>query len=92
LLKVIAENAMVGDAVIFGGDFNGAWLIGGYGHHVQEEIGRISCHIDHAFSNPTNDDMWGIDNFFASCAKVVNTTVMPKGGSDHFALNAVFEI
>jgi endonuclease/exonuclease/phosphatase (EEP) superfamily protein YafD len=92
ILKVIATNAMVGDAVLLAGDFNAAWMIGGFGHSWEEEVGRIDCHLDHMFANPVNDDMWGIDNFFASCAKLVNKTVLPKGGSDHYALSAVFEI
>jgi len=95
LLKVIGENAKVGDAVIFVGDFNAPWLMPSQGHGTLqwlEEAGYLDCHIPHIFANPVVDDMWGIDNFFSSCTNLVSTTVMPKGGSDHNALNAVFEL
>lgn len=90
LLKVIAENAKVGDAVILVGDFN-AWSNDPQGKWL-EEVGKIDCHLPHVFSNPVIEDVWGIDNVFASCLKTVETTVMPKGGSDHNALSVVFEI
>lgn len=90
ILKVIGENAKVGDHVILTGDFN-AWSNGPDGK-ILTEIGHLSCHLPHVFSNPKVDDVWGIDNIFASCARVISNTVMPKGGSDHNALNSVIEI
>jgi len=89
ILRVIAINAEIGDAVILAGDFN-AWSNDPSGKWL-EEIGRLDCHIPHVFSNPTIDDVWGIDNVFASCLNPVETHVMPKGGSDHNALAVVFE-
>lgn len=90
ILKVIGENAKVGDNVVLTGDFN-AWSNGPDGKWLSE-IGHISCHLPHIFSNPVIEDMWGIDNIFASCAKTISTTIMPHGGSDHHALNVVIEI
>merc|ERR1712217_223331 len=95
LLKVIADNAMVGDSVIFVGDFNAPWLYFNKNdnqYHWFEEVGRLSCHIPHIFSDDADDDMNGIDNFFSSCTKVVEKTIMPKAGSDHHALNVIFEL
>jgi len=95
LVKVIAQNAKVGDSVIFVGDFNAPWMLpaGGGGAMVwAEEAAYIDCHIPHVFANPTIEDMWGIDNFYSTCTKLISHTVMPKGGSDHNALNAVFEL
>jgi hypothetical protein len=90
ILKVIGENAMVGDHVVLTGDFNN-WSNGPDGK-ILEEIGAISCHLPHIFSNPKVEDVWGIDNIFASCARTIETTVMERGGSDHFALNVVIDI
>lgn len=90
VLKVIAENAKVGDSIILVGDFN-AWSNDPEGKWL-EEIGRIDCHLPHVFSNPKIDDVWGIDNVFASCLNPVEREVMPKGGSDHNALSVVFEV
>lgn len=90
ILKVIGENAKVGDHVVLTGDFN-AWSNGPDGAELSE-IGHIQCHLPHIFSNPKVEDVWGIDNIFASCAKTISKTVMPRGGSDHFALNVVVEI
>jgi endonuclease/exonuclease/phosphatase (EEP) superfamily protein YafD len=104
LLKMIATKCKVGDAIIFVGDFNAAAMMPTGGSQWRnctyaaakclwgEEVGNVDCHMPHAFANPVIDDMWGIDNMFSSCTKVVNTTVMPHGGSDHMALNAVFEL
>jgi len=90
LLKAVAENARVGDAVVLVGDFN-AWSNDPEGKWL-EEVGRLDCHIPHVFSNPVIDDVWGIDNFFATCLTAVQKQVMPKGGSDHNALSVVFEV
>lgn len=90
LLRVVAQNAKVGDAVILVGDLN-AWTNGPDGKWL-EEVGRLDCHLPHVFSNPVVDDVWGIDNFFASCVTAVEKTVMPKGGSDHNALSVVFSV
>lgn len=90
LLQMVAKNAMVGDKIFLVGDFN-AWSNDPQGAELSE-IGHIDCHFPHVFSNPVVEDVWGIDNFFAACAKPVNKTVMGQGGSDHFALNVVYEI
>jgi len=104
LLKAIASNAKVGDAVIFVGDFNAPMMMptGPNASHVRdcnnggcawcEEAGNLDCHIPHAFANPEIDDGWGIDNFYSTCTKTVSSKVMPKGGSDHNALYTIFEL
>merc|ERR1711879_554572 len=94
LLKMIAQNAKLGDSIIFVGDFNAPWEMPNREHELrwQEEAGLISCHIPHIFAVPKTEDMFGIDNFFSTCTTAINKTIMPKGGSDHNALNVVFEL
>lgn len=104
LLKVIATNAKVGDAVILVGDFNAPMMMptGPNASQVKdcmsggcdwcEEAGTLACHFPHVFANPCIADQWGIDNFYSTCTKVVKSTAMPKAGSDHMALNTVFEL
>jgi hypothetical protein len=94
LLKIIADYAKQGDAMILVGDFNILWLNpapGGFGGW-QDEHAFLDCHFKHDFANPTIEDMWGLDNFYSACVKPVNGTVMDKGGSDHNALSFIYEI
>jgi len=95
LLKMIAENAKQGDAMILVGDFNVNWLDAmgeGKFRGWRDEPAFIDCHFRHDFANPTIDDMWGLDNFYSACVKQVKGTVMDKGGSDHYALNFIYDI
>merc|ERR1712087_113562 len=93
ILKQMALNAMVGDSVVLIGDFNAPMQmpVGGP-MKWQEEAGVLDCHIPHVFAVPKPDAGWGIDNFYSTCTTMKESTQMEKGGSDHYALNAVFEL
>lgn len=89
LLKMIADNAEVGDLIFITGDFNGPSIQQG---KYSEEIGTLACHIPHIFTVSNIETVWGIDNHFSNCATAANKTQMGKGGSDHWALSVVYDL
>jgi hypothetical protein len=95
LLKMIADNAQVGDQIFMVGDFNAPSVLeippGSGKWQYTEEIGTLACHIPHIYTVPNVQTVWGIDNFFANCATAVTKTQMGKGGSDHWALSVLYE-
>lgn len=79
ILEMISSNAHVGDRMILVGD--------------SKEVGTLRCHIPHQFSHPHSADFSASSgNVFSACARMVNTTVTPQGGSDRSLLSAVFEL
>merc|ERR1711971_263339 len=93
ILKVIADNAKVGDSVILVGDFNAPWemLVNGE-YKWFEEAGNIDCHLPHVFGTATIDAGWGIDGVYSSCTRLVQGDVMPKDGSDHVGLSVILDL
>ena len=105
LLKTMGRNAMKGDLIFMTCDCN-AWSMFQPPNEPTrpwrylDEIGTLACHIGHYFTNPTVEDVWGIDNHFSNCATPAKTgwtvktagTVMGKGGSDHYALSLVYDL
>jgi len=83
MLEVIAENAHSGDAIIFTGDFNA-------GVHTSE-IKTLDKHIHRIF---TGTAIGGIDHIYSNCggSKVASARKLGTGGSDHDAIEAVFNI
>jgi len=95
LLKMIADNAQVGDQIFMVGDFNAPSILeippGSGKWQYTEEIGTLACHIPHIYTVSNIQTVWGIDNFFANCATAVTKTQMGTGGSDHWALSVLYE-
>jgi len=81
LLKLIAEEAYQGDSIILVGDFNA----GPEAPTVKSLNGRL-------FPVFTGNSFGGVDHVLSSCTKVVSTRNLGDGGSDHDALEVVFQL
>merc|ERR1711862_371531 len=83
IVKMIAQNMQRGDVVTMGGDFNAA--------NRSSEIKELDKHLVRAF---TGTAIGGIDHFYTNCgiSKVKSARKLGRGGSDHDAIEATFEI
>merc|ERR1719424_1719788 len=83
IMRMIAENAHKDDVVVLVGDFN-----------AQAHWSRIQT-LDRFMNRVyTGSSHGGVDHVFSNCAgsTVESTTNLGSGGSDHDALNVVFNI
>uniref|UniRef100_A0A7S4RNR7 Endonuclease/exonuclease/phosphatase domain-containing protein n=1 Tax=Alexandrium monilatum TaxID=311494 RepID=A0A7S4RNR7_9DINO len=80
ILRVIAENAHVGDVIIVVGDFNA--------EAHSSRIRALDGYLNRVFSGSA---LGGVDHILSNCA-ASSTANLGKGGSDHDALSAVFRI
>merc|ERR1711862_627796 len=83
IVKMIAQKMKPGDIVIMGGDFNS--------NARSSEVRELDKHLVRVF---TGTAIGGIDHFYSNCgmAKVRGARKLGRGGSDHDAIEAVFEI
>jgi len=85
IMKVIAENANVEDAIILSGDFN-AMASSSRIRELQRRLNRIF----------TGHAIGGIDHVFTNCGDGASGRILGKGdgeyGSDHDAISAVLQI
>merc|ERR1712232_452454 len=90
----IAENAKVGDSVIFAGDLNAPFILPHpEGNFTWAELsGTLNCHMKHVFADPSLDDDNGLSNIFSTCTSVIEKSIMPKGGNVYHALNVILEL
>lgn len=87
IMKVIAENAYVEDAIILTGDFNA--------RRTSTRIRELSKRLNRALSG-WGPPMFGIDHVFTNCGDNVKGKILGKGDgrhkSDHDAMSAVLQI
>mmetsp|Transcript_39304 Transcript_39304/g.108405 ORF Transcript_39304/g.108405 Transcript_39304/m.108405 type:complete len:845 (+) Transcript_39304:3-2537(+) len=83
IMRVIAENAHPGDALILVGDFN-----------AQMHSSRIRVLDDFMHRVFTGTPMGGVDHIYSNCVgdAVSSTTSFASGGIGHDALSAIFRI
>jgi len=85
IMKVIAENAEVEDAIILTGDFNAM--------ASSSRIRELSRRLNRIF---TGHAIGGIDHIFTNCGEGARGRILGKGdgeyGSDHDAISAVLYI
>merc|ERR1712187_473655 len=77
-------GAHVSDLVILVGDFNA--------QHHSSRIQTLAKHMHKVFSGTSHG---GVDHIFSNCGEdsaTISATNIGTGGSDHDALNAVFEL
>jgi len=85
IMKVIAENAEVKDAIVLSGDFNAV--------ASSSRIQELSRRLNRVF---TGHAIGGIDHIFTNCGEGASGHILGKGdgeyGSDHDAISAVLQI
>merc|ERR1719157_208899 len=85
IMKVIAENAEVKDAIILSGDFNAV--------ASSSRIQELSRRLNRVF---TGHAIGGIDHIFTNCGEGASGHILGKGdgeyGSDHDAISGVIHI
>mmetsp|Transcript_78577 Transcript_78577/g.163267 ORF Transcript_78577/g.163267 Transcript_78577/m.163267 type:complete len:463 (+) Transcript_78577:323-1711(+) len=81
LLKMIANTAHPGDAIVLVGDFNA-------GPGAQ----TVSSLNSHLFPVYTGNSFGGVDHMLSSCNRVLRNRNLGPGGSDHDALETLLQL
>lgn len=81
IMRVIADNAHAGDAIILVGDFNA--------HPQSSRVQELDRRLTRVFSG---HEMGGVDHIYSNCGHAGRGKNLGKGGSDHDALSATFEL